>query len=799
MHFLALIYFVVLSLILAAGVRPQKLGGLRTSLAIFVLIWSVFILTALALSLFSAMDSAGLYVAVSLLIAAATSLWLRSLRSTGQLSFPEFASPFDPLTTKIVAWFLAISSGIVLISVLVLAWELLPANPDSIVYRFSRVYWYISHGSMAHFSNQGEPRPQFYPFNGAIAYFPLVYFQFGPRAFSSVSLVCWLVIAATTYVFSRDLGGPRIVAAANAWVIWLTPNILVQSLSTNDDMIAATPLLVGLYFLYRWFQGRQAFDALVGVAGVAISAGTKLHITFYFPLVLAIALAFLVHYRATWKEVRTWLTIRGLSFVVLLCAIVLVFSASFIVYNVAASGQLFAWDYAAQIQNRPFHLPVALQSIVLFASQMVITPIADLHFPQWRASHYERFNDLFAPLFTWVNNGPDFTSAFYRFNGINPSGAIMFNEQTLFLGFTWVLIIVSALWLTRKWKDPRASWARFHIASFPVWFVTYAASSRYIEGVSVYLAYAMVVVGPALVYAFAPIQRASIARIRLILLAAIAVTQIFFAASILLTNPVKNLLLLARTPERPISKGFLVDPSVTDEIGRARDGLYQYVIGWGQPYWAFMAYHPEIKQFLASQPTPLTAPPGEADDAVSVALRYSRYALMPRADSKALHLYSFPQIPAYGRAIALRIPDKASPGLTLMGQMLFALGPEWVFGAGNGVEGRFAGRDKYIVMQFVEPSDFGRNAEQVVRISPVIYGLGVKDDLKFRFEIKNDGQVVSQSDWQAVPSVDLATTGIKPGSVLLTMYVRNDNAAGAIHATSVILQSTKPTVLPTVD
>ena len=90
-----------------------------------------------------------------------------------------------------------------------------------------------------------------------------------------------------------------------------------------------------------------------------------------------------------------------------------------------------------------------------------------------------------------------------------------------------------------------------------------------------------------------------------------------------------------------------------------------------------------------------------------------------------------------------------------------------------------------------------RNAEPIVRITPTIYGLGSKDDLKFKFEIKIGGKVVSNSDWQAVPTADLATPGIKPGNAVLTMYVRNDNNGGTVYSTEAVLQGTKPLLLQT--
>ena len=801
MHTLAVIYFIALAAILAAGVKSPQLGWLRAALGVFLLVWADLILTAQLLSLFSVLNVTWLFVGVSIVIAAGASAGLRRIRPVRDLSFPEFESPFGRRTAAWVMVFLIVSAALVVIGDLKLAKGFLPANPDSIVYRFPRVYWYFGEGSLAHFSNQGEPRPQFYPFNGAIAYLPLLHFRLGPRSFSLMSLACWLMAGLSTYVFARDLGGSRVVAAATAWIIFLTPNVLLQSLSTNDELIASAPMLAGLFFLHRWYHARRPYDALMGVIGLAISAGTKLHVTFYMPLLAVIAIVLTWHYRAVWAEVRGWLSLRGAAFVALLASIVVIFAFSFLIYNYRASGQVMAWDFAAQVQNKPFDLLVAVQTEVLFAAQMVLTPIADLHLGSSidsmpRALHYRAFNEFFAPLFGWVDNGAKFTSGGYQFTGLNSTLAVLFNEQTVYFGFTWIVLLTSAVWLMRRWKDPRALWARFHILSFPAWFATYAASTRYVEGTSTYACYAVLVAAPAMVYAFAPIRRLRLAQARLIVLAGVAATHAFFAASILYTSPAKNLLALARTPVQPVSRGFAVDQSVTDEIGRAQHGVYHHSIAWGQPYWAFMAYHPEIRHFLASQPTPIPAPPGEPDDEVSLALRFSRYFLTPPRDSRALHVYSFPQFPAYGHAIPLRIPDKASPGLTWIGDLVFAFGPEWAFAAGNGVETRFPDRDNYIVVPYSELSDFGRNAEAIVRITPTIYGLGSKDDLKFKFDVRIDGSVVSSSEWQAVPSADLVTPGIKPGNAVLTMYVRNDNAGGKVYSTEVILQSTKSLQLP---
>ncbi len=63
-----------------------------------------------------------------------------------------------------------------------------------------------------------------------------------------------------------------------------------------------------------------------------------------------------------------------------------------------------------------------------------------------------------------------------------------------------------------------------------------------------------------------------------------------------------------------------------------------------------MAYDPQIPQFLASNP-----------DSTAV----------PRRGDPQLHLFMFPQAPAQGHVVVLRIPDKASPGLTWIGDIVF--------------------------------------------------------------------------------------------------------------------------------
>ena len=320
------------------------------------------------------------------------------------------------------------------------------------------------------------------------------------------------------------------------------------------------------------------------------------------------------------------------------------------------------------------------------------------------------------------------------------SEAVAFNEQTLFIGFTWIIALLAGLRLCRRWNGGDLLWGRFHLASLPIWFLSFAAATRYIEGFTVYLGYATIVAGPALVYAFAPFHRRWLERLRWGAAMFVVATQCFFAAAVLLTSSPRNLTALARAEALPLSRGFTVGADVQTEISRARSGVTHHSFVWGQPYWPLMAYHPGIRQFLGASPqvgrTPPDDDPSEKDAA---ALRYSRYVLMPPPGDPTLHVYPIRQWPAWGYAV-LRIPDKATPGLTLVGNLMFALGPEWLFAAGNGVEARHPGRDRYIGFHFYEVSNFGHDPKPILQITQLVFGLGAADRLDYRYELRSRRQ-----------------------------------------------------------
>src|SRR5579859_2256564 len=201
-----LVYFLALGAIFALGLRSRYLAIGPFLVAMFLLIWMDLILTAVLLSLFSSIGHFGAFVATSLAIAALISIGLRFVPREAGLVVHEFPDPFPPKLSRAILWSLGVTAVLVLLIDLVMAYGLLPANPDSIAYRFPRAYWYLANGALTHVSNVADPRVLYYPFNGTLLYLPLIQFHLIPQAFTLVSLFCWLILGLTTYLFARDLG-----------------------------------------------------------------------------------------------------------------------------------------------------------------------------------------------------------------------------------------------------------------------------------------------------------------------------------------------------------------------------------------------------------------------------------------------------------------------------------------------------------------------------------------------------------------------------------------------------------------
>ncbi len=379
--YLGICHAAALLILTLAALRSSPLDWITKLNAAILAGWTNLVLTAIVLSFGSALGQPVLFAAVSTVIAVGSALLLAGaglMPATPGKPLVSFLEGRPRLARLLLAFFVVTGAG-VLLGNLIIALAYLPNNPDTVTYRLSRIYWYRDAGSLAHFGTGIDARSIFYPFNGALLQYPIALYRWTNRLFSLVPFVAWTIIGLTVFRIARDLGACRTVAVGTAWLAALTPGVVVQATSTNDEILAAFPLLIAVQFAIRFHRGGAVADLCLALIAAALSIGTKLHAVFYWPFIVAAAgwLAWRLASGDRWR--LSWPTSRRAVLTASTLALCAVLAAAFVVPNWRASGALMDTSFSDLVLNKPFKLLAGLQNLVLHAVQTAASPLPDLN------------------------------------------------------------------------------------------------------------------------------------------------------------------------------------------------------------------------------------------------------------------------------------------------------------------------------------------------------------------------------------------------------------------------------------
>ncbi|MBM3785302.1 MAG: hypothetical protein FJW30_13130 [Acidobacteria bacterium] len=481
-------------LVLATRRTARRLfeAGFLQFFAVILLIWANLAYTAYITSLTGVLDVPLVYFGVS---AGLTLLIDRAfryiapdgpaadIRGIGEIASEVRQTPF--------AWLTLCGLGIFVTLVTLLALASLANNWDTLAYRFPRVVFFLNGTGLLHPAAGIDPRLLFYPFNGSLLYLFLAQYQLTGVAWNFVSVAAWLLTGAAAFYVPIQLGGSVRAAAFSCFTLMTTPIVLCLATSTNDEVLAALPMMLCMIFAIHWLRTRTVIAFVLGVFGLAISAGTKLHWAFYLPGVIGLLFLLATHNREEVKALWHGILRRGVLALALLMATP--FAVSFLVANYISAGKLTHTDFNKDLLNTPFHFGVAWQTFRIYTAQMLLSPIPD-HFLFLGA---KKETELIAGInettnrtvFSGVQQGPPYTSPYYKFRGvIDPDGASQY-EQTLWLGLTpWLLFAAIFFMASRRSEFHAAVWC--FALSLPCWHLGFSVLTRYVECVGTYYAYA---------------------------------------------------------------------------------------------------------------------------------------------------------------------------------------------------------------------------------------------------------------------------------------------------------------------
>jgi hypothetical protein len=566
---------------LAEGVIPRLCAA-------FLLLWANLAYTGLALASFTKLDNQLLYVAVSIAAAAIleASLHWRGVHSlASRATLPDARpAPFDRMVRRALAIALLLAA---LLSALICVLYV-PNNWDSLTYRFSRAYFYLTRGDLLHTGNPLDPRLLYYPLNGTLFYLFFVIHEFAAGWFYIPTCLAWIFSGLGTWYTARCMGASRTGAFIAAWICWLAPSILAQAASTNDEVLAAVPILLALAFFLEWLATPRSRYILLAALGLGLGMGCKLHWLFY--SVFAAGAALYIVMRAARSFAFRADLARRIPALIAACVLVVPLAFAFLAANYISAGKLTDSAFNDQVLNHPFRLSLAREKIRINTANILLSPIPDLLPPvnrDERKKTYSDFNQFFmrcclSDLRETTQRSPEG----YRFEGpADPEGAGP-NEYSVWLGFMPHLVLLAALPLAIMRN--RAALAA--VAAFFVWFVSYSIGSRYIPTASVYYSFpgvlAFCALGPAWDFARASYRPA--AGLLLAAFLGVFATHIVLSANLLAFGGMRNLGSVWRKTSAP--EMHSVAPAVSAAIRAARR-IYIPYTHWEVLYWNFMRFN----------------------------------------------------------------------------------------------------------------------------------------------------------------------------------------------------------------
>jgi len=643
-----------------------------------------------------------------------------------------FTTIENPKTRRFLFRFLAITLGLFAAISLIIGMSVYPDNADSMIYRLPRAVWYASHGNWMHPFTSPDNRLVYYPLDGVMLYVPLVLYGL-PGTFHSIpSLISWAVVVYAAYRFARELGAERLLALFTAWLVGLTPSILAQATSTNDEILAAAVFVCCLYMGWRWLvTGRHFYFLMAGLA-VALSAGTKLHIVFLMPI---IAIAFGI---ALWHAVRkpslfgTWARAIGWKTWLTTLLVMFVMFAPFLIYNYLSIGRMYFFDdFKKEVFNLSASLQVGFQNLLIYVSQMVLSPIADMNF--WPvANDRQRFNtalnQIFNPLIRpFLDETPSFYHLGYRFVGVTIPVSVRFVEFSLWSAFIWLLWPLQAA-LSLKHKFPLRPLFFLLAITPPFWLVFWSFTTLYMEGTATYFTFYLVCAVPAAVMIFTPVRRQIWNELRWVVIAIVTISNLVICHNLVMYCGFRALPDLYYTHTWPYD-WLLTEKPIIDEV-RAASRIRVVFTHEKMPYFGYMHWNPSATYYT----------PFEMTDPKAIPEFEKVLQILPIS---GMNMYGF---------MPLKIPGKLTPGPTYLGAVR-AIGREAVFATGNDVQLRHPDESDYIILQAkIEPND---KNQWTVTLGPNPLGFSPSDQLTFEYEFKSGNEVIFHREADKNPSLQL--------------------------------------------
>ncbi|MCU0468080.1 MAG: glycosyltransferase family 39 protein [Arcicella sp.] len=206
------------------------------------------------------------------------------------------------LFLKLIFGVLLISFGIIEITNLLLIIYTPPNEWDSMTGHLNRLLYYLQNGSMAHFGGTNWNIDTYPKSICTIQIYNYLMSGKGENWFKAIHHSAYLIVGLGAFGIARNLSNNFSAGIFCALVIWLLPNVLMQSITTETDIVLASYLTCLVYFLFTYRE--KLWRRYLYLAGITfgIALGHKITFVFSFPPLFLIIL-YTVFYEERWSRV----------------------------------------------------------------------------------------------------------------------------------------------------------------------------------------------------------------------------------------------------------------------------------------------------------------------------------------------------------------------------------------------------------------------------------------------------------------------------------------------------------------
>lgn len=392
-----LVTLFILCLRISMLLFKNKTDAIITTL---IFTWTNLIITALFLSLFSAISNYWLYATVSIVQAIAvfyiaTRTGVKPFDMSNRLPYKK-NSIFDRIiiaTLVLLFLFNAIA-----------AFSFIPNNWDSLTYHLPRIYFYHSQGHLGHFFTNNM-RQIYFPFNATLLQMPVVQYGFPNSFFNIINLSAWCIIGLAIYRISLFLSSNRTAALLSAFFALTATSVLAQATTTNNDILLGVTVIVALYFLFLWAKYQKGLLLVLFMISIGIAIGLKVTIAYFVPgfFIYLFVWAFIIDKKKSY--IKYVAVFRKKYFYSAFALMVLLAAPSYII-NLYKAKHISAPDQAKYI-NMPFSVRASYQNLSGLALQASLSPPIALSY------------NLFTLYDAYANTAYKHTAAFYLNKSLN--------------------------------------------------------------------------------------------------------------------------------------------------------------------------------------------------------------------------------------------------------------------------------------------------------------------------------------------------------------------------------------------